>query len=125
MTTQDKGLKQAIARQPVPRLASNFTYRTMQRINEQALLKERKAEKRLFIAWTTTVSLMIGGCVGYLGWVYAQPLLHLYEQFKSFIPDKESILSGLPILTALILLAILNHWLQRKIRYFQETSNGF
>lgn len=44
MSTKDKGIKQALQNQPSMRLPSNFNYRTMQRLNEQIALQERKTE---------------------------------------------------------------------------------
>ena len=45
--TTDKGLKKAIKSQPAYRLPSNFTYRMMQQVREEAYARERREEFRL------------------------------------------------------------------------------
>lgn len=42
---KDKGLKRAIKEQPQFRLSSNFTFRTMQKVEEAALLREKEWNK--------------------------------------------------------------------------------
>ena len=39
---KDKGLMKAVKEQPQFRLTSNFTFRTMQKVEEAILLRERK-----------------------------------------------------------------------------------
>lgn len=41
----DKGLKKAVGQQAGFKLPSNFSYRTMKRIEEKAYLKEKREEK--------------------------------------------------------------------------------
>ena len=43
---KDKGLKRAIKEQPQFRLSTNFTFRTMQKVEEAARLHEKKIENR-------------------------------------------------------------------------------
>lgn len=115
MSTKDKGIKQALQSQPPMRLPSNFNYRTMQRLNEQIALQEKKMEKRIFTAWIITVTAIIAGGIGYLGWMYFIPLSELYHQLKQWIPEKETVIYSFPVLMALFLLVLFNHWLQKKI----------
>ena len=42
---KDKGLKRAIKEQPQFRLSTNFTFRTMQKVEEAARLHEKKIER--------------------------------------------------------------------------------
>lgn len=42
---KDKGLKRAIKEQPQFRLSTNFTFRTMQKVEEAARLHEKKIDK--------------------------------------------------------------------------------
>lgn len=44
---KDKGLKRAIKEQPQFRLSTNFTFRTMQKVEEAARLHEKKIEQRM------------------------------------------------------------------------------
>lgn len=120
MSTKDKGIKQALQNQPSMRLPSNFNYRTMQRLNEQIALQERKTEKRIFTAWIITVTTILAGGTGYLVWMYFVPLSELYHQLKQWIPEKETFIYSLPILMAFLLLALFNHWLQKKITQIKK-----
>lgn len=45
MRTTDKGLQKAIKRQPHYELPSNFSYRMMQKIQEESILREKRQEK--------------------------------------------------------------------------------
>lgn len=45
MNTIDKGLKKALSQQPDYRLPSNFSYRMMQKIHQETLLREKRQEK--------------------------------------------------------------------------------
>ena len=46
---KDKGLMKAVKEQPQFRLTSNFTFRTMQKVEEAILLRERKQERKISI----------------------------------------------------------------------------
>ena len=100
----DKGLKKAVGQQAGFKLPSNFSYRTMKRIEEKAYLKEKREEKRIFISWLITISLMLASGIGYFGWSYAKTLLLC-----------------LPTAIALLLLFFFNNWLRKRIR--QKTGN--
>ena len=47
---KDKGLMKAVKEQPQFRLTSNFTFRTMQKVEEAILLRERKQERKMLLA---------------------------------------------------------------------------
>ncbi len=57
---KDKGLKRAIKEQPQFRLSTNFTFRTMQKVEEAARLHEKKIEQRTLGA-TIIASLALTG----------------------------------------------------------------
>ena len=49
---KDKGLMKAVKEQPQFRLTSNFTFRTMQKVEEAILLREKKQERKMiFQEW--------------------------------------------------------------------------
>lgn len=58
---KDKGLEKAIRKQPKPSLSSNFTFRTMQKIEEAALLREKRTERLTFAA-TVAASVFLAAC---------------------------------------------------------------
>ena len=68
---KDKGLKRAIKEQPQFRLSTNFTFRTMQKVEEAARLHEKKIEQRTL--WATIIASLlllasgIAGVIYYLG----------------------------------------------------------
>lgn len=55
---KDKGLMKAMKEQPPFRLPSNFTFRTMQKVEEAILLREKKFERRTLLA-TIAASLFL------------------------------------------------------------------
>lgn len=55
---KDKGLMKAVKEQPQFRLTSNFTFRTMQKVEEAILLREKKQERKMLLA-TIAASLFL------------------------------------------------------------------
>lgn len=55
---KDKGLMKAMKEQPTYRLPSNFTFHTMQKVEEALLLREKKQERRTLLA-TIAASLFL------------------------------------------------------------------
>ena len=88
MRTTDKGLQKAIKRQPHYELPSNFSYRMLQKIQEESILREKRQEKRMFIYWHTC---------------------------KEILPDSHTLLFYLPTLCALCLLYFFDRWLRKKM----------
>ena len=68
--TTDKGLKKAIKSQPAYRLPSNFTYRMMQQVREEAYARERREEFRLRLALVVFCVCALGGLFYYIIKVY-------------------------------------------------------
>ena len=68
--TIDKGLKKAIKSQPTYRLPSNFTYRMMQQVREEAYARERREEFRLRLALVIFCVCALGGLFYYIIKVY-------------------------------------------------------
>lgn len=110
MTEKDKGIRKALQQQPSFRLSSNFTYRMMQQIEEQARRKEKRMELRLRAALVLTV---VAG-TGLLGWFYGQETVDILRQSAVSLPDKDSLVFYLPIVGALVLLFFFNRWMRRK-----------
>lgn len=114
MKTNDKGLKKALSQQPDYRLPSNFSYRMMQKIHQETLLREKRQEKRLFILMLVTTFLTVGGCLGLLCWQYGNKILSLLHILQEGSPSLQTCLLYLPILCALFLLFLFDRWLRRK-----------
>ena len=62
----DKGVKKAFTSQTKPRLASNFTYRAMERIRLETARKEARRERRSFVWMLVCAFVMLGSCLGIL-----------------------------------------------------------
>ena len=116
MNTTDKGLKKALSQQPDYRLPSNFSYRMMQKIHQETLLREKRQEKRLFILMLVTTFLAIGGCLILLCWQYGNKILSLLHILQEGSPSLQTCLFYLPILCALFLLFLFDRWLRKKRR---------
>lgn len=112
----DKGLKKAAAQRETRHLPTNFSYRMMERIRQETYLRERRTEKRTFILWLITVTAMITGGIGYLGWIYGEQVLGLCVQVKSQIPPLQDFLMYLPTIIALIILGKFNSWLSKRAK---------
>lgn len=57
---KDRGLKKAVREQTTFRLPSNFTYRTMQKVEEAIRLREKKSERRILLATIAAAIFLIG-----------------------------------------------------------------
>ena len=114
-------LAEAIGRQPEFRLPSNFTYRMMQQVEQEAFLRKKRNEKRIFILWAATLILMGGSALAYLVLTYMKNLSGIEETLKN-IPEDSSLLQTFPVLlTVFMLLAVLNYRLNTlRYRKFME-----
>ena len=124
MTEKDKGLKEAIRRQPALRIPTNFTYRMMQQINEEVYRKEKQQEKRLFILMVTLCVLMVGGLCAWLIWLFKPDFQGIGENLLAYLPRLRNLTFYLPMILALPLLAWFNHWLRKKFRFQNNSSSS-
>lgn len=115
MKTTDKGLQKAIKRQPHYELPSNFSYRMMQKIQEESILREKRQEKRIFILFLIFTILSGGSCIGFLIWKYGASFISYWHTCKEILPDSHTLLFYLPTLCALCLLYFFDRWLRKKI----------
>ena len=79
---KDKGLMKAVKEQPQFRLTSNFTFRTMQKVEEAILLRERKQERKMLLATiAASLFLIISGSIGlyiYFGKHIKETMYHAF-----------------------------------------------
>ena len=85
MRTKDKGLQKAIKRQPHYELPSNFSYRMLQKIQDESILREKRQEKRMFILFLIFAILSGGSCIGFFIWKYGTTFISYWEQPSSAI----------------------------------------
>ena len=116
---QDKGLRKAMKTSVSPRLSTNFTFRTMLKVEEAIRLKELKQERRMFLATVVaSVFLLVGGGV-VITYFWAEEFMEMFTTlFTSF--------AGLDILSspsfflsiATVILLGFDYWMRRA--YFKR-----
>ena len=115
----DKGLKKAMKASVSPRLSTNFTFRTMLKVEEAIRLKELKQEKRML--WATiaaSVFLLVGGGViiaYFWGDAFLEMVTHVFTTFARL-----DILSSPYVFLSLAVLLLLgfDYWMRRA--YFKR-----
>ena len=115
----DKGLKKAMKASVPPRLSTNFTFRTMLKVEEAIRLRELKQEKRML--WATIVGsmfLLVGGGVViayFWGDAFLEMVTHVFTTFARL-----DILSSPYVFLSLAVLLLLgfDYWMRRA--YFKR-----
>ena len=115
----DKGLRKAMKTSVSPRLSTNFTFRTMLKVEEAIRLKELKQEKRML--WATiaaSVFLLVGGGViiaYFWGDAFLEMVTHVFTTFARL-----DILSSPYVFLSLAVLLLLgfDYWMRRA--YFKH-----
>lgn len=120
---KDKGLRKAMKTSVSPRLSTNFTFRTMLKVEETIRLKELKQERRMF--WITVVSsvlLLVGGGVVIACFCGPEFMAMFSNLFTSFA---QLDLFGSPygfLSLAVLLLLGFDYWMRRA--YFKRHGKG-
>ena len=115
----DKGLRKAMKTSVSPRLSTNFTFRTMLKVEEAIRLRELKQEKRML--WATIVGsmfLLVGGGVViayFWGDAFLEMVTHVFTTFARL-----DILSSPYVFLSLAVLLLLgfDYWMRRA--YFKR-----
>ena len=118
--TTDKGLKKAIKSQPAYQLPSNFTYRMMQQVREEAYARERREEFRLRLALVVFCVCALGGLFYYIIEVYGVALSRMWQALCQSLPSHDTFLFFLPISVSIVSLGVFYWWLERKTRINEE-----
>ena len=122
--TTDKGLKKAIKSQPAYRLPTNFTYRMMLQVREEAYARERREEFRLRLALVVfcvcALGCALGGLFYYIIKVYGVALSRMWQALCQSLPSHDTFLFFLPISVSIVCLGVLYWWLERKTRINEE-----
>lgn len=114
--TTDKGLKKAASGQPAYRLPSNFTYRMMRQVREEAYTRERREEFRLRLALTAFCVCTSAAALYYIIKVYGTALMGLWQTLYQSLPSRDTFLFFLPISASIVCLGVLYRWLEKKTR---------
>ena len=117
----DKGLKKAMKIKESPRLSTNFTFRTMLKVQEAIRLKELKQEKQMF--WATvaaSVFLLVGGGV-VIGYFWGDIFLTMFTNVFTAFARLDLLSSPYVFLSLAVLLLLgFDYWMRRA--YFNRHS---
>ena len=117
----DKGLRKAMKASASPRLSSNFTFRTMLKVQEAIRLKEQKQEKQMF--WATvaaSVFLLVGGGV-VIGYFWGDVFLAMFTNAFTAFARLDLLSSPYVFLSLAVLLLLgLDYWM--RWAYFKRHS---
>ena len=120
---KDKGLRKAMNASASPRLSTNFTFRTMLKVQEAIRLKEQKQEKQMFwIIVVASVFLLTGGGVViavFCGDEFSEMFSNVFASFARL--DLFAFPYGFFLFAVFILLA-LDYWMRRA--YFKRHGKG-
>ena len=119
----DKGLRKAMKIKESPRLSTNFTFRTMLKVQEAIRLKELKQEKQMF--WATvaaSVFLLVGGGV-VIGYFWGDVFLTMFTNVFTAFARLDLLSSPYAFLSLAVLLLLgFDYWMRRA--YFKRHSKG-
>ena len=120
---KDKGLMKAMKDQPQFQLPSNFTFRTMKKVEQSILQHEKKVEQRTLLAIIVASLFLIASCISYL-------YIYLGDYLKEHFPHtlsvgKEVLDMQIPSVYILImamtpLLMLFDRWMRKQ--YFRHHS---
>ena len=117
----DKGLRKAMKASASPRLSTNFTFRTMLKVQEAIRLKELKQEKQMF--WATiaaSIFLLVGGGV-VIGYFWGDVFLTMFTNVFTAFARLDLLSSPYAFLSLAILLLLgFDYWMRRA--YFKRHS---
>lgn len=117
---KDKGLKKAMKEQPQFRLPTNFTFRTMQKVQEAILLREKKMERRML--WATIIASLFLMATGIGGLIYIGDSVK--ETLRNIFQRDAFALQFNPVyvwfIVSILLLMTFDRWMRK--RYFKHHS---
>ena len=115
----DKGLRKAMKTSVPPRLSTNFTFRTMLKVEEAIRLRELKQEKRML--WATIVGsmfLLVGGGV-LIGHFWGDVFLAMFTNVFTAFARLDLLSSPYAFLSLAVLLLLgFDYWMRRA--YFKR-----
>ena len=115
----DKGLRKAMKTSVPPRLSTNFTFRTMLKVEEAIRLRELNQEKRML--WATiaaSVFLLVGGGV-LIGHFWGDVFLAMFTNVFTAFARLDLLSSPYAFLSLAVLLLLgFDYWMRRA--YFKR-----
>lgn len=116
---KDKGLRKAAGKQPDFHLPSNFTYRTMLKVEEAVHLREKRTERNTLFATILAALFLMGCCVAGLFLYFGESIRETFTfaprlqveniQFPSFY---------MLLIAAIPLFLLFDQWMRKQ--YFKR-----
>ena len=117
----DKGLRKAMKASASPRLSTNFTFRTMLKVQEAIRLKEQKQEKQMFWATIAASIFLLVGCGVVIGHFWGDVFLAMFTNVFTAFARLDLLSSPYAFLSfAVLLLLGFDYWMRRA--YFKRHS---
>ena len=117
----DKGLRKAMKASASPRLSSNFTFRTMLKVQEAIRLKEQKQEKQMFWAIVAASVFLLVGCGVVIGHFWGDVFLTMFTNVFTAFARLDLLSSPYAFLSLAVLLLLgFDYWMRRA--YFKRHS---
>lgn len=119
---KDKGLKAAARKQPDFRLPSNFTYRTMLKVEEAVRLREKRMERNTLFATILAALFLIGISAVILFLYFGDSIREAFTHTPSLQTESIQIPSFyFPLLAAIPLFLLFDRWMRKQ--YYKRHSN--
>ena len=117
----DKGLRKAMKASVPPRLSTNFTFRTMLKVQEAIRLKEQKQEKQMFWAIVAASVFLLVGCGVVIGHFWGDAFLEMFTSAFTVFARLNILSSPYAFLSLAVLLLLgFDYWMRRA--YFKRHS---
>ena len=117
----DKGLRKAMKASASPRLSTNFTFRTMLKVQEAIRLKEQKQEKQMFWATVAASVFLLVGCGVVIGHFWGDVFLAMFTNVFTAFARLDLLSSPYVFLSLAVLLLLgFDYWMRRA--YFKRHS---
>ena len=117
----DKGLRKAMKASASPRLSTNFTFRTMLKVQEAIRLKEQKQEKQMFWATVAASIFLLVGCGVVIGFFWGDVFLAMFTNTLTAFARLDLLSSPYTFLSLAVLLLLgFDYWMRRA--YFKRHS---
>ncbi|HJA85554.1 MAG TPA: hypothetical protein H9950_05080 [Candidatus Bacteroides avicola] len=118
---KDKALRKALKREEnMPHLSPNFCFRTLQRIDELARLREKQAERRQLAAITTAAVLLAGSGVFVLFRLFGDRLRQAFRQLWE--TGRNADYGPMLFLAALVLILLGLDYMMRRTYYSRQNK---
>ena len=115
----DKGLRKAMKASASPRLSTNFTFRTMLKVQEAIRLKEQKQEKQMFWAIVAASVFLLVGCGVVIGHFCGDAFLAMFTNVFTAFAGLDLLSSPYAFLSLAVLLLLgFDYWMRRA--YFKR-----